>query len=161
MTIRCPDCGDEQRARTRPAAQASAGAVSASVDPRPAIACDRGCEQSEEPLGAALERALHSGLTFGSGRPASPRCAVCEEPLSLPMRATLRSVTVEPAAEPPFTVTFALPLVRCGDCGTDNVPPGVVEAVRSCAREVCGVEPERLAGGPFSRLRRRGGRGSR
>ena len=159
--MRCPDCGDEQRTVTRPAAQARAEVVGASVDPRTAVTCARGCADAEERLGAALEQALASGLTFGHGRPGAPRCAACDEALDLPMRATLRSVTVEPSVGPPFTLTFTLPLVRCGECGTDNVPPSVVDAVRSSARDACGVRPVPRPSGWFRRLRRRVGRGSR
>ena len=161
MTTRCIDCGDEQRPLTRPASQARAGVVSASVDPRTADGCERGCADSEARLGAALEQALASGLTFGHGRPDAPRCAACDEALDLPMRATLRSVTVEPPVGAPFTLTFALPLVRCGECGTDNVPPGVVDAVRTSARDACGVRAAPGPSGAFRRLRRRVGRGSR
>ena len=159
--MRCPDCGDEQRTDARPAAQVRVGVVSATADPRTAIACERGCADAVGRLGAALERALASGLTFGHGRAGAPRCAACDEALDLPMRATLRSITVEPPAGPPFTLTFTLPLVRCGECGTDNVPPGVVDAVRSSAHEASGVRPAPRPGGALRWLRRRGGRGSR
>ena len=135
--------------------------MSASVDPRAVVGCDRGCADSEARLGSAVERALELGLTFGRGRTGTSRCAICAEPLDLPMRATLRSVTVEPPAERPFTLTFTLPLVRCGECGTDNVPPGVIDAVRSTGRDACGVGPAPRSRGLFRRLRRRGARGSR
>lgn len=158
---RCPDCGDEQHTHARPGAQVRVGAVGVSVDPHTAVTCARGCAGAEERIGAALERALETGLDFGHGRPGAPRCAICDEPLDLPMRATSRSVTVEPPAGGPFTLTFALPLVRCGECGIDNVPPGVVELVRSSAREACGLGPAPRRGGAFRRLRRHVGRGPR
>lgn len=160
MTTRCPGCGGEQRPIALPAAQARTEVVTASVDARTVVRCDPGCSDTRSLLGSALDRALDAGLTFGRGRPDAASCAGCTELLDLPMRATTRSVTVEPPAAAPFTLTFSLPLVRCGGCGADNVPPGLADAVRSSARTACGVPPEQRRGGLLRRLRRRGAPGS-
>jgi len=135
--------------------------------------CDRGCAASSGELTAATRRALDARILvairagrrsrwrsrwrYGTWRSvlsarARDRCAACLEPLVLPLRATSRSVTVEPPLGTPFTVTLDLPLSRCPECGDDNVPSELATAVLTATLAAVGV--------PVSRPRRRAGRGS-
>lgn len=144
---------------------AIAGPVRASVEAGSRGCCDacrrRQGTASATSIGAAVERAIASRLTAGTGRVGHASCGSCGAGLDLPMRATTRMLTVEPSDGPPFTVTVELPLIRCGECALDNVPPELVTSVHRTVREVCGAPtaaPRRL--GLLSRLRRRDAPGS-
>ena len=156
----CPRCGGELVSRRIPAGQERSGPVTAAADPHTVRACLAGCAAIDTDLEAALDGALTAGLPFANGTPHDQRCAACSARLDLPMRATLRAVTVAPTGSPPFTVTFGLPFVRCGECGTDNVPPGVADDVRTSGRAACGLPPTRQRTTLLRRLLRRGGPGS-
>lgn len=111
---------------------------------------------------AAVGRAIDERLVLGRGRTGAASCGACRTGLDLPMRAAARALTVEPDGSDPFTVLVELPLVRCGECAIENVPPELVTDLHAVVRMVCDADdrPTRWRG-PFSRLRRRGGRGSR
>jgi hypothetical protein len=148
----------------RAAAGARSGPVAASVDPRADLLCHRGCDTTRATVDAVLA-AVGDQLPIADGRPGAGSCGTCGWPLDLPMRSSVRSVTVEPPSSEPFTLTFSLPLVRCGDCGADNVAPGLTDELRRSALEACGLPSDislraRLAR-LLSRRRRRDAPGSR
>ena len=148
----------------RAAAGARSGPVAASVDPRGDLVCHRGCDTTRASVDAVLA-AVEGQLLIADGRPGAGSCATCGSSLDLPMRSSARSVTVEPPSGAPFTLTFTLPLVRCGDCGMDNVAPGIEAALRRSALEACGLPSDVSLRARLARLlsprRRRDAPGSR
>jgi hypothetical protein len=120
--------------------------------------CGDACPVPQRDLARAIDGAIDARMLLATGRTRSPRCGGCTAALDLPMRSTVRSLTIEPDGSAPFTLTFALPVVRCGDCGHDNVPTELAEVVRRSAREVCGandVNAARARTGLLRRLLRR------
>lgn len=93
----------------------------------------------EDAFRIAVLAAIDGRLTFAARRRRVAHCGACTAVLDLPMRATTRSATVEPPDGPPFTLTFWLPVVRCGVCGVDDVPPELVEVVLRCALTSAGA----------------------
>ena len=158
----CARCG-EPLTGAAPVAVAIAGPIRAIAERRPRPACAAcGAEgPSHDALVAAVGRAIAARLVGASGRPGAARCGACRSVLDLPMRATSRALTIEADGAAPFTVTVELPLVRCGGCAVDNVPPELVAEVDRSVRATCGLPPASTRTGAFSRLRRRRGRGSR
>ena len=151
----CPDCG---------AGTASAGPVRATVDGSGPTHCPV-CGTAGDRRGtmpAAVRAAMAERLVGGEGRAGAGRCGACGTGLDLPMRATTRALTVVTGTGAPFTVTVELPLVRCGGCAVDNVPPELVAEVERTTLAACGVTPSSARDtGPLRRLRRLVGRGSR
>jgi hypothetical protein len=163
MTDCCTTCGAPIRTIQVPGADHSSGPVRSTVDPRTALRCTPGCRAPDEALTLALQRAISAGLLSAVGRARPQRCGDCSAPLELPMRATTRAITVEPDGLAPFTVTLSLPVIRCGECGRDNVPSELTATVDRSVRGACGLEtPARTARAPtWFRVRpRRGGPGS-
>lgn len=165
MTAAVPGCARCGELRTGPEAPAvaTAGPVRATAEGRPLPPCTRcGAGQPDrDALIAAIGRAMSARLVGGSGRPGAAHCGVCRGRLDLPMRATSRALTLEADGAAPFTVTVDLPLVRCGACAVDNVPPQLVAEVDRSVRAACGLPPDSTRRGAFNRLRRPRGRGSR
>lgn len=157
--MRCPTCGGEIRLALSPAGRSRSGPVGAVSDPRMTPTCSLGCVDATADLRAALDRALDAGLTFARSRGRFDRCGVCAQLLDLPARASTRAVTVEPELSGLFTLTFTLVLVRCGDCGMENVPSGLHRDVRASAFEACRTSPQDGRTSLLRRLRDRGGRG--
>lgn len=144
----CARCGSGAILTTLPSASADRGPVRATVDPHVIVNCAGGCGTIDGLAGAAaVDLAVSQSLRFGRGRP--PRCADCTTALDLPLRVTTRAVTVEPPDAPPYTLTFTLPVVRCGGCGVDNVPPELERDVLGSAHQAAGTRTV-----PRGRLRR-------
>lgn len=135
----------------RVAAGARSGPVAASVDPRADLICRNGCDMTRAAVDALLV-AIEGQVLIADGRPGEGSCGRCRSPLDLPMRSSMRSVTVEPPSGEPFTLTFSLPLVRCGDCGSDNVASGLKGELRRCALEACGLPSDMSLRARLARL---------
>jgi hypothetical protein len=153
----CPVCAGALRQVSIPGAEHLEGPVRASAEPRRTRRCDRGCGVG---LDVAVDAALRARIIVAvrSRWPRSPdRCGTCRTVLGLPLRATTRSVTVEPIGEAPFTVTLDLPLGRCPACGLDNLPSALADVMYRSARAAAGAD----VGAEVSRPRRHVGRGSR
>jgi len=163
VNTRCPACDDLLSDRTLAGRDARIGPVLAVVDARAITDCPScSSRRSKAALQRAVDSALERGILFAGRRGGQQCCAACASVLDLPMRASKRSVTVEPPDGPPFTLTFSLPFVRCGTCAADNVPAELEGGVRRTARIVTtDARDERTRrNGPLSRLRGRVGRGS-
>lgn len=154
-TRSCPDCG---------AGTASSGPVRATVDgpgPTRCPVCGTAGDRHGT-LPTAVRAAIAERLVGGVGRAGAARCGACGTGLDLPMRATSRALAVVMWAGAPFTVTVELPLVRCGGCAVDNVPPELVAEVERTTLAACGVTSTPAGDtAPLRRLRRLVGRGSR
>jgi hypothetical protein len=157
MSGSCPTCGAVLQSANRAAADHRSGPVTSVVDPRSVPACPEGCRSADAGLIDAIRRAIDERLIVASGRRTSARCGVCASELDLPARATTRSVTVEPPTGAPFTLTFHLPVVRCGECGGENVPPELRADVAGSAFAACDVRDDLRPQGRFRLRRGRGG----
>lgn len=162
MTSTCQRCSTALTLERRSGATVTQGPVEATAEPSAAAVCPRCGPRTaarRRALADAVDAALTERLPVAAGRRGTARCAGCATPLDLPMRATGRALTVTPPSSPPFTVTVRLPLVRCGGCGRDTVPPELAHALGTAVHGAVGTAD--IATGRFRRLRRRAGRGSR
>jgi hypothetical protein len=173
----CRHCAAPLLEMTWPSGEHREGPVRASAEARRVLSCSRGCRgaasDSSSGLVEATRRALLDGLitarprrtrrrlwraapdTVRGADPATgpgDRCGACASVLGMPLRATSRAVTVEPAGSAPFTVMLDLPLGRCPDCGGDNLPAALARALERAALSAVGM--------PISPRRRRAARGS-
>ena len=164
MSPTCSVCGTALQVPSRASSEHRDGPVTALVDARALSVCTDHAPQ-DEALRLAVLAAIDGGLTFATRQRRTAHCGACSAVLDLPMRATTRSVTVEPTDGPPFTLTFSLPLVRCGACGVDGVPPELVAVVLRCALVAAGATlpdaPLRVRSLLVRSRRRRGAPGSR
>jgi hypothetical protein len=161
VIVECPNCGIALQPAPRPGAEGRSGPIAVSVDPRTVLTCPNACGSTDDALRVAIGRAVRERLLLATGRRTAAHCGRCGAVLDLPMRATTRSVTVEPDAAGPFTLTFQAPLIRCGECGGDNVPPELTDDLERTALETCGVgRTAPRTQGLLRLLRRRGGPGS-
>ena len=167
MSHTCSVCGAALQVSSRASTEHREGPVTAQADARALSVCADHAARDEQ-LRIAVLAAIDGGLTFAARQRRAAHCGACSVVLDLPMRATVRSVTVEPPDGPPFTLTFSLPVVRCGACGVDGVPPELVETVLRCALVVVGVAgatvpdaPRRVRSLLLRPRRRRGAPGSR
>jgi hypothetical protein len=137
---RCTTCdGPRSNVALGGAARTLLG-VTASVEPRLALRCAAGHADPADL--SALTRAIDGQLVLAWGRPFRPaRCGACRGVLDLPLRTTLRSMTVEPPDTAPFTVDLELPVTRCGSCAVDNVAPGLGRALRRTAAAALSAPP--------------------
>jgi hypothetical protein len=169
----CRACGAQRQIVLLPGSSVTVGPVRASAESRRSVRCPS-CSPSDRTkstdgaLAVAIGRAIGQiviGAFDRQRRERIARCGACAERLDLPMRATTRAVTIEAEDEPPFTLTLQLPMVRCGGCGCDNVPPEIgpdvrVGAFRACGLSATGRPTSGRGAGSLSWLRRRGGQGS-
>ena len=170
MSHTCNVCGAALQVSGRASTEHREGPVTAQADARALSVCADHAARDEQ-LRIAVLAAIDGGLTFAARQRRAAHCGACSVVLDLPMRATVRSVTVEPPDGPPFTLTFSLPVVRCGACGVDGVPPELVEVVIRCALVAVGVAgeagtvaedaPRRVRSLLLRSRRRRGAPGSR
>jgi len=159
----CPGCGTTRSRAPSARGIGVVGPVRATVEGTGPERCPDCGTARDDPgrLVAAARTAIDHRLVGGLAGPGTPRCGGCGTTLDLPMRATARALTVLADRGMPFTVTVELPLVRCGGCAVDNVPPELADAVERAVLTACGLPAaaERRPGA-FSRLRRRVGRRS-
>jgi hypothetical protein len=135
----CAACGAPRTARPHGGGTAEVGPLRAQVEPHELVDCHDG--HAGRAVDAALLRAVSEQLTVARRRwRGGDHCGGCSAALDLPMRATTRAITVTPegtapAGHSPFTVTFELPVTRCGGCAVDNVPSALLADVRGVAMQ--------------------------
>jgi hypothetical protein len=134
----CSVCHGALRGPDRLGVEHRDGPVRAHADARTFTVCDDHAAGGRAARDAVLA-AVDDRLTFAQRQRRTLHCGACSATLDLPMRATTRSLTVEPPDGAPFTLTLALPLVRCGGCGVDNVPTELAGPVRRCALAAAGA----------------------
>jgi hypothetical protein len=120
---RCPACGVDAAVALRAGAEVTVGTVAATIERRPVVTCpdDHGMSPTEV-VGAAME-AAERGLPRARSRVfRGDACRSCGAALTMPMRRTVRSVTIDAPGLPVLTMRFDLPSTRCPECGTDQVP---------------------------------------
>lgn len=119
----CPSCGAARLERTEVSPEVTAASIAVHGERLTILHC--GCGHVEVPaeLGRATRAACDDALP--SARRAllrGERCRSCGSALSIPGRRTTRAVTVSPETVPVATLRFDLPMLRCPNCGLDQVP---------------------------------------
>gem|GEM_PF-1369049 len=172
MSRDCPVCGGRLTRSVVPGALRHDGPLAATVEPRHVATCAaHGDPRPAAAVRTQLLDAIAAQIVTASAGGRGDRCGACDRPLDLPLRATTRSITVGGAVAgtvggtvggpegAPYTVTFTLPVARCGDCAQDNVPGPLGDRLVRLALETCGVtDPssgERRLSRMLGRLRRR------
>jgi hypothetical protein len=120
----CPECGDPAELRWTSGHEQQHGTVWVVVEQLPMLECERGHVSRPQVVDAARAAAevpvATPGGVFARRR---MRCGSCGEVLTMLGMRTLRSVTVTSAHLPPFTMTVDLPMIRCAECGVQQMPP--------------------------------------
>lgn len=120
---RCPVCDVDGDVEARAGTEATVGSVAGQLERRPVVACPDGHDATPAELVGATMEAVGAAIPRARGRILrADACAGCRAPLHMPARRTTRTVTVEPAEGPVMTAHLDLPMVRCGECATDQLP---------------------------------------
>jgi hypothetical protein len=121
--MRCPVCDVDAEVGLRAPSEVAVGTVGAAVERRPVALCpdDHGATPAEV-VGAAMEAVDTSVERARSRLLRSEVCRACGTALTMPVRRTARTVTVEDRRMPIVTLHLDLPMTRCGECGVDQVP---------------------------------------
>lgn len=124
MSLPCPSCGEPGDVELGAPREVSVGTVAVALERRPAVACPSRHDLAPPDAIEAAMAAADASVTRARGRPfRGDRCARCGTQLTMPVRRTRWSVTVERSGEVPvLTLHFDLPATRCPSCGTDQVP---------------------------------------
>jgi hypothetical protein len=123
MTMRCPVCDVDAEVGLGAPNEVTVGTVGAAVERRPVARCpdDHGATPAEA-VGAAME-AVDTAVDRARSRFLRAEvCRSCGSALTMPVRRTARTVTVEDPRMPIVTLHLDLPMTRCGECGVDQVP---------------------------------------
>ncbi|MCC5948300.1 MAG: hypothetical protein JJT89_07565 [Nitriliruptoraceae bacterium] len=116
-------CGARAEVVLRGAAEVTVGTIAALVERRPVVACDADHERSPGDIVGTAMDAVDAAVPRARARLLrDDACGSCRSVLTMPVRRSTRAVTVEPSSAPVFTIRLDLPLVRCTDCGLDQVP---------------------------------------
>lgn len=119
----CPSCGAATDLDWEPATEAVIGSVAAALERRPVRRCPLGHRSSAAEVAETANRMVRDALLHARrSRLRGDRCATCREPLTLPARRTGRSVTIAGSAVAVHTLHLDVPVIRCGECGQDQVP---------------------------------------
>lgn len=129
MSIRCPVCNAAARIELREASEVTVGTVAVTLERRPVVACTPRHDATPPEVVEAAMAAATSALPRARKRLLrGDACGECGAALTMPVRRTVRPVTVEGDADTPvLTLRFDLPSVRCSECGVDQVPSGSQE----------------------------------
>jgi hypothetical protein len=121
--VRCETCGAEAALQWRPGAEVVVGTVAGVLDRRPVLACASGHVHAAPGASDAASAAVDDQLPQARRRwRRGDACVSCRAGLDLPVRRTRRSITVTPIELAVHTLHLDVPMTRCGDCGTDQVP---------------------------------------
>jgi hypothetical protein len=121
--VRCDTCGAEVSLQWRPGTEVAVGTVAGVLERRPVLACPQGHLQAVPGGPAAALSAVGLQLPQARGRwRRGDACATCKAALDLPVRRTRRSVTITDPGLAVHTLHLDVPMTRCGDCGTDQLP---------------------------------------
>lgn len=124
MSLRCPVCNDASPIELRDPSEATVGTVAVALERRPVAACTSRHDATPPEVVDAAMAAATSALPRARKRLLrGDACGACGAALTMPVRRTVRPVTVEGDADVPvLTLRFDLPSVRCSECGVDQVP---------------------------------------
>jgi hypothetical protein len=133
--LACPRCGRICLIERRAGREVAVGTVAAASEVQPTLVCPE-----HGPVGSALTytdaAAALAHMVFARRRVmrGADRCDGCGATMTMPVRRTVRPVTVAAPDVAPFTVTFDVPSSRCPACGLDQVPTRSQDDVREALR---------------------------
>ncbi len=121
--MRCEVCQEVGTLRWRPGTEVAVGSVAGVLDRRPVVECPSGHDRAPASGPSAASAAIEERLDLARTRRfRGDVCRYCGASLTLPVRRTRRSVTVTHPELAVHTLHLDVPMVRCGDCGRDQVP---------------------------------------
>ncbi len=121
--MRCDACGAEATLQWRPGSEVAVGTVAGVLDRRPVLICPSDHVRAAPGAPAAAATAVEAQLPQARRRwRRGDACASCNAALDLPVRRTRRSITVAETGLAVHTLHLDVPMTRCGDCGTDQLP---------------------------------------
>lgn len=134
--MNCPVCGAAGVVVAGRPREATVGTVAVLCATGPVVACPDG-HRAPPDVGDAVVAACRGALPHARARRLR-RIDVCERcgtPLTMPVRRTVRPVTVDQIdGLPVTTLRFDLPTTRCPECSTDQVPTRSADDVAAAAR---------------------------
>lgn len=106
----------------------------------PLCAERHGAAEADAAFAATVATAAVNALpTAVKGRLRGPdRCAECATALSMPARRTTRTVSPSLPGVGIVTVTFDVPMLRCPECATEQVPFRAAKDAPEAVREAVG-----------------------
>ncbi len=121
--MRCDACGAEASLQWRPGSEGVVGTVAGVLERRPVLVCPSDHVRAAPGGSDAAVTAVEAQLPHARGRwRRRDACGSCDAALDLPVRRTRRSITVGHAGLAVHTLHLDVPMTRCGDCGTDQLP---------------------------------------
>jgi hypothetical protein len=122
--VTCPACGEEAVVRRIQASHA-ANLLTVTLEPVTVTACPRG-HMAVRPAATDVSSRVREQMTVARRRRLgrADRCGECEADLVMPARDTQTPVPVVIDDEV-VTVLLECPMVRCAECGREQVPSQV------------------------------------
>ncbi|MFP4634906.1 MAG: hypothetical protein ACLFRD_03510 [Nitriliruptoraceae bacterium] len=131
--VTCPRCGQPGQIELHDPVELTLGTVAVLLERRPLLTCRSGHQLVPAAAHEAAATAIATAVPRSRLRwPRRERCGVCDGRLTMPVRRTVRPVSVESGELPVLTIHLDLPMTRCPDCGVDQVPArshGDVDAI--------------------------------
>lgn len=119
----CPRCGQPGHIELRDPVEHTLDTVAVLLERRPVLVCRSGHELTPAAAHAAAAAAIATAVPRSRSRwLRHERCGVCGAQLTMPVRRTVRPVSVESDELPVLTLHLDLPMTRCPECGVDQVP---------------------------------------
>jgi hypothetical protein len=119
----CPRCGATSSERVRRTAEATHGSIAILAEGVPVDRCGCGNRQAPVAFTAEAATACATAVPVSRARRLRPdACVGCGAAMSMPVRRSVRAVTVSPTDGPVTTLQVDLPMQRCADCGLDQLP---------------------------------------
>lgn len=104
-------------------AEATHGSIAILAEGLPVDRCVCGFRRITETFTDAASAACSTSIPVARGRRLRPdACLGCGAAMSMPVRRSVRAVTVSPEVGPVTTLRLDLPMQRCPDCGLDHLP---------------------------------------
>lgn len=132
MTVPCPRCGEPAEVTNCPEAAVQAGDATVRIQGLARATCPAGHATTLPPdaaahAGAKVDEMLLVSTTRGLVRRREV-CGACEGALDLPPRNSYRPVSLDVDGRV-LTVIVESPMVRCPDCGREQLPVHVGAAL--------------------------------
>ena len=119
----CPDCGAAGELGLSAAVEVTVGTVAAVLERRPVVVCPEQHGHSPADLASIMADRLTTSLPHARARPLrGDACRHCRARLSMPVRRTTRTVSIDDPGWPVLTIHVDVAMTRCPDCGLDQVP---------------------------------------
>lgn len=121
--VACPACGETGSVLLRGPIELTLGTVAGALERRPVVDCGAGHERPPASAGPAAVQAVRRAVPRARRRRLRREtCSDCGAALVMPVRRTVRPVSIEAPQLPVLTLQLDLPMTRCPDCGRDQLP---------------------------------------